>query len=93
MQVHLRDDLYNWVKGRRLSLRVRVASKQSGRNTMIIPSDTNPVYANFASNRANLSLSEEKLRYFQPDAFGIRGLLWSMRKRVRVHSDDRRVLL
>lgn len=40
-------------------------------------------YADFASNRAELSLSEEKLRRYQPEAFGFRGLLWSIRKRVR----------
>lgn len=40
-------------------------------------------YAHFASNRAELSLSEEKLRCYQPEAFGFRGLLWSIRKRVR----------
>jgi len=46
--------------------------------------DKNPVYAEFASNRANLSLSEERLRRYQPEAFGLRGFLWSIRKRTRV---------
>jgi hypothetical protein len=45
--------------------------------------ESDPFYANFASNRAELSLSEEKLRRYQPEAFGFSGLLWSIRKRVR----------
>jgi hypothetical protein len=42
-----------------------------------------PYYANFAANRADLPLSEEKLRRYQPEAFGFSGFLWSLRKRVR----------
>ncbi len=45
--------------------------------------ENQPLYAEFASNRADLALSEEKLRRYQPEAFGLKGLLWSIRKRVR----------
>ncbi len=43
-----------------------------------------PHYANSASNRADLSLGDQRLRRFHPEACGISGLLWSVRKRVKV---------
>ena len=46
--------------------------------------DDDPVYANFASNRADLELSLERLRRYQPEAFGLRGLWWCLVKRQRV---------
>jgi hypothetical protein len=40
-----------------------------------------PIYADFAGNRANLSLSEARLRRYQPEVFGLRGFIWSLRRR------------